>query len=1142
MRQRPLFTVLCVAGTLASGVLLSGQQAPAPPRPALVTLDKADAARLAEAERAAAQVEMPAGVELKLWAPDGLIADPVALEVTPDGTVYVAGTQRNNLPLDIRGHQDWMTTAHTMKTVADLRRFYQDVMSPANSAKNGWIPDANGDGVKDIRDLAEFKERVYRVTDGDGDGIADTSQIVYEGFNDDPTWDTIGGVLKDNDDLVVVVPPGIYRLHDAKGDGRFSQRSTIAEGMNIHPAFGGHGTSGVLTGPDGRLYWEVGDIGLNVTDRSGKTWAYPNRGAVMRSEPDGSNFEVFASGIRNLQEFSFDEHGNLISVDNDGDYPGEAERVVYLPWGSETGWRSTWQYGKYTDPKNNKYNVWMDEGMFKPRFDGRTARTLAPIANWHAGPSGMAYNPGTALSDAWKKHFFVTSFVGSASTARIYAFTLDEKGAGFEMGPEQTILKGILAVGLRFGPEGALYVTDWISGWDSKNKGRVWKLDTPETAGSPQRKDVLNLLREDFAKGATPEIAALLSHADMRIRQKAQFDLVRRGESAALLAAARNKTAGLARLHGLWGLAQLARKDASKGGAFGEFLTDQDGEMRAQAARMIGDVKVAALVPKVLPLLMDTAPRARYFAAEAIARTAYKPAGAAIVDMLVDNDGHDMYIQHVGGIALAAINDTKALEALSTHANASVRSAAVVALGRMHSAGVARFLKDADPAVATDAARAINDDGSIVGAVPALAASLTDTAQTGQPYLRRALNANLRVGSRDAVDRVAAFAADAKRPEPLRIEAVAILGVWADPSPLDRVDGSYLTPFAAQPAATTARDGAAARAAVERLIASMPADAPANLKIALAEAAGRTGSSGAAPQLMALLRNDASEQVRLAALEALRLSKGGNPDELMQIAFADKAPSVRRAAIAILPTLPLSPAVKTQQLAALYAKGSTSEKQGVLEVLGGLKSTESRQALQGYIEQLNAGTLPAELQVDLLDAVQTDGSESLLKGLETYRTAKRADTLVQAFAEALTKGGDYRAGQRVVTDNPAAECTRCHTIRGRGSDVGPELTHIGSTLTRPQLVEALVTPNARIAPGFGVVSVTLKSGEKIDGTLRSETDAEVVLSAGTPPAERKIAKTHIAARTDPVSAMPPLGLILKPREVRDLVEFLAGMR
>ena len=629
--------------------------------------------------------------------------------------------------------------------------------------------------------------------------------------------------------------------------------------MNIHPAFGGHGVSGVLMGPDGRLYWEVGDIGLHVTDRGGKIWSYPNQGAVMRSDPDGSNFEVFATGIRNLQEFSFDEHGNLISVDNDGDYPSEAERVVYLPWGSETGWRSTWQYGKYTDPKNNRYNVWIDEQVFKPRFEGRTARVLAPIANWHAGPSGMAYNPGTALSDAWKNHFFVTSFVGSASTARVYAFKLEEKGAGFAMGPEQTLLKGILAVGLRIGPDGALYVTDWITGWDSKNKGRIWKLDTPETANSALRKDVRTLLGDDFAKGATPEIAQLLSHADMRVRQKAQFDLVRRGESAALLAAARNKTGGLARLHGLWGLAQLARKDASKGAVFAEFLTDQDGEIRAQAARMIGDVKIAALAPKVLPLLMDTAPRARYFAAEAIARTVYKPGGAAIVDMLADNDGHDLYIQHVGAIALAAIGDAKALEALSTHAKPAVRSAAVVALGRMKHAGVARFLKDADAAIATDAARAINDDGSIVGAVPALAATLTDTTLTGEPYLRRALNANLRVGSREAVDRVAAFAADVKRPEPLRVEAVSILGVWAAPSPLDRVDGFYLTPFAVQPASTTPRDGAAARAAIERMLASMPADATEKVKVALAEAAGRSGAAGAAPALLAMLKNDASQ-------------------------------------------------------------------------------------------------------------------------------------------------------------------------------------------------------------------------------------------------------------------------------------------
>ena len=126
---------------------------------------------------------------------------------------------------------------------------------------------------------------------------------------------------------------------------------------------------------------------------------------------------------------------------------------------------------------------------------------------------------------------------------------------------------------MRIGPDGALYLTDWITGWDSKNKGRIWKLDTPAAAGSAIRKDVQTLLARRLLEGRDAgRSRSCSSHADMRVRQKAQFDLVRRGESAALLAAARSKTGGLARLHGLWGLAQLARKDAAKGAVFAEFL------------------------------------------------------------------------------------------------------------------------------------------------------------------------------------------------------------------------------------------------------------------------------------------------------------------------------------------------------------------------------------------------------------------------------------------------------------------------------------------------------------------------------------------------------------------------------------------
>ena len=60
----------------------------------------------------------------------------------------------------------------------------------------------------------------------------------------------------------------------------------------------------------------------------------------------------------------------------------------------------------------------------------------------------------------------------------------------------------------------------------------------------------------------------------------------------------------------------------------------------------------------------------------------------------------------------------------------------------------------------------------------------------------------------------------------------------------------------------------------------------------------------------------------------------------------------------------------------------------------------------------------------------------------------------------------------VVFTNPAAECTRCHVFEGTAANVGPNLSKIGASLTRDQLVEALLEPSARIAPGFGTAGVS----------------------------------------------------------------------
>jgi glucose/arabinose dehydrogenase len=200
------------------------------------------------------------------------------------------------------------------------------------------------------------KENVYRLEDTNGDGIADKSQLVVNDFNDEVT-DVAGSVFKNDDDLYVAVGPDLWKMKDKNGDGIADEKHLYQVATVYILVFSGHGMSGIEMGPDGRIYWQIGDIGFNGKGPDGQKWEYPNCGVIARCNPDGSDFEIFASGLRNTHEFAFDEYGNLMSEDNDGDHPGEKERLVYIVNGSDAGWRSNWQYGKYRDPKNNTYKV-----------------------------------------------------------------------------------------------------------------------------------------------------------------------------------------------------------------------------------------------------------------------------------------------------------------------------------------------------------------------------------------------------------------------------------------------------------------------------------------------------------------------------------------------------------------------------------------------------------------------------------------------------------------------------------------------------------------------------------------------------------------------------------------------------------------
>ncbi|WP_337043293.1 DUF7133 domain-containing protein [Emticicia sp. 17c] len=1102
-------------------------------KPLVVTEDPAQAITKAKEIREKTAAKVADGLQLSLWASDSLAPDPVAMSVDDWGRVYLTRTNRQkNSEFDIRGHRDWMTPSIGLQTVEDRRAFLKSTFAPEKSKENEWLKDLNEDGSHDWRDLAIEKDEVWRLEDKNGDGIADISTRIVNDFSDEIT-DVAGGILVREDDMFIGIAPDVWRLKDTNGDGIPDKKTSISHGYGVHIGFSGHGMSGLIEGPDGRIYWNIGDIGANITTKDGRKFEHPNSGIIARSNPDGSDFEIFASGLRNTHEFVFDEYGNLISSDNDGDHPGESERLVHVVEGSDAGWRSNWQYGKYTDPKNNKYKVWMDEGLYKPRWNGQAAYIIPPIRNYHNGPTGMVYNPGTALGSDWKNKFFLVEFVGAPNRSHIWSFGLKPKGASFEFDSEKDVVSGILPTGIRFGPDGALYVADWINGWGTKNYGRVWKLDVTEAKNDQKalRAETKRLMQLKYAAQTDEMLYSLLMNVDMRIRQKAQFELAKRDKNGFVVfnkAIAQHENQ-LARIHGIWGIGQLTRMNASYASPLEELLTDKDPEIVAQAAKIIGDARVVALSKALIPLLKSSNDRVKFFAAEALGRTANQDAVEPLIAMLKANNDEDVYLRHAGVLALSRIGKSEPLIALANSSSKALRTAAVLVLRRLKDPNIAVFLNDADEYIVAEAARAINDDLSIEGALPALAATLQDKRFKSEVILRRAINAALRVGGEKELTMLIAFAKRTDIKDELKAEALATIGSWANPSVLDRVDGRYRGKLE--------RDPALAKTKVQPHIAEFLREKNAETLIATAGLLAELNITEANKQLVDIYDASTDAKVKTAILTSLNKLNYPEMDALMKKGMDDKDENVRTAALGLLNNSNVSKESLPFIVKSIFTKGGIKEQQQMLVVMTKMEADKTQVILDDLVTQLIDKKLSPNIALELKEAVDATGSESLKSKLAT---ASAHNSPLDEYKEALY-GGNRFAGRQYFNTNSTGQCVRCHSLGGVGGSVGPSLTYIGDVLSREQILQALIEPSARISPGFGAVSLKLKDGQEVTGTLAKETETELTIN--TSDAEPLVIPvSRIAKRENMPSAMPPMGSLMSKREIRDVVEFLANLK
>lgn len=1058
------------------------------------------------------------------WSGDLNVPDPVACSVDAQGRVFVTRTaRRKTADLDIRQWSEWIPDDVGLISVAAKSAFLRAKLAPGMlRAPRGDLRDWNGDGSIDWQDLAVPAERILLLEDRDGNGTADHLGEFAGGFASDVTG-IAAGVLAINGNVYATIAPDLWKLTDRDGDGKADHRESLVHGFGIHLAYAGHDMHGLTRGPDGRIYWTIGDKGVQVQRREdGRTFSFPHEGCVLRCELDGSRFEVFAHGLRNVQEIAFNETGDLFGVDNDADKPGEKERLVWILPESDSGWRCSWQYMKDWCP-------WTSEGRWQTKHGTQPIFLTPPIALSHDGPSGFACNPGTALAPEWNGWFFLNQF----PSGHMNALRLVQEGSGWQLAEDVRVSRGIMGVGMSWGPDGALYYTDWESGYELNGKGAVWRADVAAAQRHPLREEVRNLLAAGFKDIPEARLAELLSHADQRVRCGAQWELADRGAWTVLQSAAGQAGQRLAQLHGLWGLGQGWRSgrlvDAR---ILADAMTDPDPEVRVAAARVAPESPSSTSTDdSLVRLLADSSPRVRLAAALACGPRRIKAAVPALLRLA--DPAPEPFTRHAVVTGLAGCADPAELSALAADPDVSRRAVAVLALGRLRDADTARFLGDAEPRIAETAAIAIHDGGGIPEALPSLAAFLGKApASAPESVLRRALAAQVRSGTTAAATTVVAFALRPDHALPLRRLALELLRDWTSPSRLDSADG--MARQLPERNADTARVALQDEGVLPGLLAlEQPALQAAALEVALAHKLPVP-----AHRLTAAISDAAlAPATRQAALRLLAGSHGSSPGvrDAITTAISDKNNDVAIAALESFRQInPASTPAECERI--LRESSPVRLQQAACRILGELKTPEAARVLS---DRMSQPSLSAALLLDFADAAEA--YPELAPALQKLTAAPDDAPIAVAWRDCL-EGGDPVAGRRICLTDVSAGCVACHRFdTNPGSGIGPALHEIGSLRDRAALLESLINPSAAIADGFGIVTATLTDGSVVAGTLAASSDSTVTIRL--PEGEiRRIERSQIREMPPPVSGMPPMDAILSRRDLRDVVAYLSSLK
>lgn len=304
---------------------------------------------------------------------------------------------------------------------------------------------------------AQHRPGIHRITLPNGD-------------QSEPRIETLGGaaanlgwshgLLYAFDSLYVTVSeesdsrePGVYRLVDSDGDDQFDQIQRIVP----FESTGEHGPHNIVLSPDGESLVMMCGNGTELPEKIVRTKPvstegidhlmppgfgssnHTTAGFVCRFLPDGSEFEVLTSGLRNSFDLAFDDRGDLFTFDSDMEWDLGAPwyrptRICHLVSGGEFGWRP-------------------DAAKWPEHFED----SVGPVLNiGPASPSGLTFGYGAKFPAKYQRALFACDW----TFATIHAVHLKREGAGFRAEFEEFVGgRGLPVTDVVIGADGNMYFT-----------------------------------------------------------------------------------------------------------------------------------------------------------------------------------------------------------------------------------------------------------------------------------------------------------------------------------------------------------------------------------------------------------------------------------------------------------------------------------------------------------------------------------------------------------------------------------------------------------------------------------------------------------------------------------------------------------